>query len=330
MRDVARHASVAVKTVSRVVNAEPGVRPQTAARVRQSIAELGYLRNDSARVLRRGQTATIGLIMEDIGDPFYSTLSRAVEDVATRHHKLLITGSSDEDPERERMLALAFCGRRVDGLIIVPASEDHSYLRPEISAGCAVVFADRPPRLIEADTVLTDNLGGARAGVTHLIRNGHRRIGFIGDSPRIYTAARRHQGYCDAMAAAGLEVDGSWVTMASPGRSGTGQALDRMLGAPSPVTAVFCGNNRITAHVLREIRERELNIALVSFDDLELSDLLTPAVTVVAQSTWMLGRTAAHMLFRRLNGYTGPPERVELPTTLITRGSGELPPPGTR
>jgi LacI family transcriptional regulator len=249
-----------------------------------------------------------------------------VEDAAARYDKLLITGSSDEDPDRERQLALAFCARRVEGLIIIPASEDHTYLEPEMAAGCAVVFADRPPRLIEADTVLTENAGGAREGVSHLIRNGHRRIGFIGDSPRIYTAAQRHRGYCDAMAAAGLAVAGSWVTMASPDRAGISAALRRMTGGPSPVTAVFCGNNRITALVLRESREQDAGLALVGFDDLELSDLLTPAVTVVAQSTATLGRTAAGMLFRRLDGYRGPPERVEIPTTLIVRGSGEVPP----
>jgi LacI family transcriptional regulator len=319
---------VALKTVSRVVNGEPGVHPQTAERVRRSITELGYRPNDSARVLRRGQAASIGLILEDIGDPFYATLSRAVEDVAARHGKLLITGSSDEDPCRERKLALAFCARRVEGLIIIPASEDHSYLLPEISAGCAVVFVDRPPWLIEADTVLTDNAGGARAGVTHLIENAHRRIGFIGDSPRIYTAAQRHRGYRQAMRAAALPVADSWVTMASPERAGIGRALRRMTGGPAPVTAVFCGNNRITALVLREMRRQALGLelALVGFDDLELSDLLTPAVTVVAQNTGVLGRTAAGMLFRRLDGYRGAPERVEIPTTLIIRGSGEIPP----
>src|SRR5580693_9456923 len=121
-------------------------------RVRAAIDQLGFRRNDSARILRKGQTASIGLIMEDIGDPFYSALSRAVEDVAREHDYLLFTGSSDEDPARERELALAFCARRVDGLIVIPASDDHTYLLPEIAAGTAVVFADRPARLIEADT----------------------------------------------------------------------------------------------------------------------------------------------------------------------------------
>jgi LacI family transcriptional regulator len=326
MRDVARHARVAVKTVSRVINGEPGVRPQMAERVLASIAELGYRRNDSARMLRRGQTGSIGLIQEDIGDPFYAMLSRAVEDVAGQHATLLITGSSDEDPERERELALAFCARRVDGLIIIPASRDHTYLNQEISAGCAVVFADRPPCLIEVDTVLTDNAGGARSGVTHLIRNGHRRIGFIGDSPDIYTAAQRRLGYLSAMSDAGLAVADGWVCMASPDRAGIGAALRRMLAGPAPVTAVMCGNNRISALALRELRAAASPVAIVGFDDLELSDMLTPGFTVVAQSTGELGRIAAEMLFERLGGYQGPARRIELPTTLIARGSGEIPP----
>lgn len=320
MRDVAHHARVATKTVSRVVNGEPGVRPQMAERVRQSIAALGYRRNDSARVLRRGQTASIGLIMADIGDPFYAAFSRAVEDAAATHDALLITGSSDEDPERERTLALAFCARRVDGLIVIPASRDHTYLLPEIAAGCAVVFADRPPHLIEADTVLTGNADGARLGVAHLIASGHRRVGFIGDDARIYTAAQRYQGYLDAFSAAGLPAPAAgWVARAHPTRQGINIAMRRMVDGPAPVTAVFCGNNRVAALVLREVRERGLDIALVSFDDLELADLLAPPLTVVAQNTTELGRVAASMLFRRIGGYQGPPERVELPASLVVR-----------
>ena len=326
MKDVARHARVAVKTVSRVVNGEPGVRPPTADRVRTSIAELGYRRNDSARVLRKGQTASIGLILEDIGDPFYATLSRAVEDVAVRHETLLITGSSDEDPGRERELALALCARRVDGLIIIPASDDHTYLLPEMSAGMPVVFADRPPRLIEADMVLTDNFRGAFDGVTHLVAHGHERIGYIGDSAGIYTASQRHQGYVAAMAAAGLPVDHSWARLAPPDPRGVGLALRHMLRGPSPVTALFCGNNRITVLALRELGDLREVVALVGFDDLELSSLLAPALTVVAQNTAKLGMIAAELLFRRLGGYQGPPERIELPTSLTVRGSGELPP----
>jgi LacI family transcriptional regulator len=323
MKDVASHAGVALKTVSRVVNGDPAVRPQTAERVRSSIDQLGYRRNDSARILRMGQTASIGLILEDIGDPFYATLSRAVEDVAAQHDTLLFTGSSDEDPEREQELTLAFCARRVDGLVVIPASDDHRYLLPEIAAGIAVVFVDRPPGQIEADAVLSENVGGACKGVTHLLSGGHRRIGFIGDSPRIYTASLRYSGYVQAMTAAGHQIDPSWVTMTPPSAEEIRAALHRMLRGPTPVTALFCGNNRVTAIALRELWAIGAQLAVVGFDDFELADLL--GITVVAQSTAELGRIAAELLFRRLDGYQGKAERIMIGTQLIVRGSGEIP-----
>ncbi len=326
MKDVATRAGVALKTVSRVVNDEPGVTPETASRVRNAISDLGFRRNDSARLLRKGQTASIGLIMEDIGDPFYSALSRAVEDVAHWNGSLLFTGSSDEDPQREQELVLALCARRVDGLIVIPASGDHRYLLPEIAAGVASVFVDRPAGMIEADAVLADNIGGSRAGVTHLIQHGHRRIAFIGDDPDIYTAVQRHQGYREAMTAAGLDVDPSWVSMAKPAPDGIRSALAAMLAGPSPVTALFCGNNRTTILALREIARAGRRLALVGFDDFELADLLTPGVTVVAQNPAEMGRRAAELLFGRLAGTRGPAQYIELGTQLIVRGSGEIPP----
>jgi LacI family transcriptional regulator len=330
MKDVAAHAGVGLKTVSRVVNGEPGVSKATLRRVQAAIEQLGFRRNDSARLLRTGQTASVGLILEDIGDPFYSALTRAVEDVAHDHGSLLFTGSSDENPTRERELALALCARRVDGLVIIPAGSDHSYLLPEIDAGIAAVFVDRPARGIEADAVLTDNAGGARAGVAHLIAGGHRRIGFIGDAPGIYTAMERHRGYRTAMAYAGLTVDDAWISMAPPSQDGIAAALDRMLAGPAPVTAVFCGNNRFSVITLRAIAAREratgARLAFVGFDDFELADLISPAITVVAQDPGQLGRRAAELLFGRLGGDDEPSRRVTVPTRLIPRGSGEIPP----
>ncbi|MFI1972364.1 LacI family transcriptional regulator [Streptomyces cinnamoneus] len=327
MKDVASRAGVGLKTVSRVVNGEPGVTPDTERRVQDAITALGFRRNDSARILRKGRTASIGLILEDLADPFYAPLNRAVEEVARDHGALLINGSSAEDADREQELALAFCARRVDGLIVIPAGHDHRYLEPEIAAGVATVFVDRPAGLIDADAVLTDNFGGAREGVAHLVAHGHRRIGFIGDQPHIHTAAERLRGYRAAMETAGLPVDGSWV---SPGSTAPGRVraeAERMLTGPDPVTALFTGNNRVTVTAVRVIAELGRPVALVGFDDFELADLLSPAVTVVAQDPARLGRTAARLLFRRLEGVEGAPRRVELPTRLVPRGSGELPPP---
>src|SRR3954447_1130974 len=251
MKDVAARAGVGLKTVSRVVNAEPGVTPETERRVQDAIEALGFRRNDSARVLRKGSTASIGLVLEDLADPFYGPLSRAVEEVARPHGALLINGSSAEDPEREQELGLALCARRVDGLVVIPAGDDHRYLEPEIRAGVATVFVDRPAGKIEADVVLSDNYGGARDGVAHLIAHGHRRIGFIGDMPRIHTAAERLRGYRSALEDAGIAVADAWMSLGVTDPERVRRAAEEMLAGPAPVTAIFAGNNRVTVTVIR-------------------------------------------------------------------------------
>ncbi|MBA0052561.1 LacI family transcriptional regulator [Streptomyces sp. AJS327] len=326
MKDVAARAEVGLKTVSRVVNGEPGVSPDTERRVRDAITALGFRRNDSARVLRKGRTGSVGLVLEDLADPFYAPLSRAVEEVARIHGALLINGSSAEDPARERELVLALCARRVDGLVIVPAGEDHRYLEPELAAGVATVFVDRPPGSLAADLVLTDSFGGARSGVAHLVAHGHRRIGIIGDHPGIHTAAERLRGYRAAMADAELPVRESWVALGDTAPERVAADATRMVTGERPVTALFTGNNRVTVTVVRVLAQLARPVALVGFDDFELADLLSPPVTVVAQDPGRLGRDAAALLFRRLDGAGEPPRRVTLPTRLVPRGSGELPP----
>ncbi|UBU19079.1 LacI family transcriptional regulator [Nonomuraea gerenzanensis] len=322
MKDVASAAGVALKTVSRVVNGEPGVHPATAERVRAAIDRLGYSRNESARVLRRGRTATVGLVIEDVADPFYAGLSRAVEDVVIDHGCLLLSGSSGEEPGRERELVETFCARRVDGLILVPAGDDHTYLRAELEAGTPAVFADRPPGPgIDVDTVLADNVGGARQAVRHLMTHGHRRIAFLGDDPAIYTAAQRLLGYREEL---GGLYDERLVSMRPPALDAAREDLARMFALDDPPTALFTGNGRHTVTTLRALEGRR--VALVGFDDFELADLLRPGVSVVAQDPSWMGRVSAELLFRRLRGDGGPSEHLELPVRLIPRGSGELAP----
>src|SRR5882724_7817489 len=183
MLDVAALAGVGLKTVSRVVNGEPGVSPTLEAKVRRAIEQLDYRRDANASMLRRlgGKTETIGLVLEDVANPFSSALHRAIEDSARARNVLVFAGSCDEDPRRERELIGSFRDRRVDGIIVVPAGHDHTYLYDEQRAGTALVFVDRPASNLGADSVVSDNLGGAAQAVSHLLKHGHRRIGFLGD-----------------------------------------------------------------------------------------------------------------------------------------------------
>jgi LacI family transcriptional regulator len=330
MRDVAALAGVSLKTVSRVINQEPGVSPELATRVARAIEQLDFRPNLAASALRRsdGRTALIGALLEDIANPYSAAVHRAVEDVARTRGVIVLAGSLDEDPERERQLALAFIARRVEGLIIVPAGSDQSYLANESRAGMAIVFVDRPPIHLDADVVVSADRDGARTGVAHLISAGHRRIAFLGDLARIRTAQDRFAGYADALGLAGIGLDETLVRhdLSASGLA-TAAVLD-LLDLPVPPTALFAGQNLITIGALRALREtgQTARIALVGFDDVPLADLLVPGVTVVAQDPAEIGRLAATTLFRRLDGDRGPTVRHVVPTILIPRGSGELPP----
>jgi LacI family transcriptional regulator len=304
MKDVAFRAGVALKTVSRVVNQEPGVTPETTERVLGAIEALGFRRNESARLLRTGHTATLGYIAGTWTDPDHAAVYRGLEEIAREHGYLLYSGSTDSDSGREEQLALAMCARRVDGLVISPTPGSHDYLVSEIEAGVATVFVLHSPELGPADTVVPDEHGGAGAAVTHLIALGHRKIGFLGE-PEGYLSRTLRAGYADAMAAAGLTVDPAWLT------------LDTAVLARAGVTAVFCADRERTGIALRGLAPQGMTI--VGFGDFELADLISPPVTVAIYDAELIGRTAGELLLRRLAGDQAPPRRVEVPVRLIVR-----------
>jgi LacI family transcriptional regulator len=330
MREVAALAKVSIKTVSRVVNGEPGVSPHLARRVLAASQRLDYRHNMTASSLRRsdGRSATIGVVLEDVANPFSSALHRAVEDIAVRRGVLVLAGSSDEDEERERRLVSAFASRRVDGLIIQPSSHDQSYLLAERKVGTALVFVDRPPAFIDADSVLTDNAAGVRRGIRHLVQQGHRRIAYLGDVRTIATAAERYRGYLEELAARHIKADEGLVRMDVRGIDKAEAATSELLQHRDPPTALFTGQNLITIGAFRALRRMGLHkrVALIGFDDILLADLLEPGITVIAQDPGAIGRVAAEVLFRRLDGDRSPSQQHIVPTRMITRGSGEIAP----
>lgn len=319
--DVARLAGVSIKTVSRVTNNEPSVRTETADRVLAAMGQLGFRRNDTARALRSGRAAaSVGLIIEDLSNPFYSAIAGAVEEVARRNDTLLITASSEEDGDRERRLVLELCERRVDGLLVVPAGDDHGFLRPEIEMGIPAVFLDRPPSRLAADAVVIDNVGGARAGVAELVEAGHRRIAVLADRPAIYTATERLAGARAALAAVGLALDPALVCDGLHDPAAARAAVAAFLDQDDPPTAFFSSNNRITVGVVEELWLRGSQADVVGFDDFELSHLLPQPVTVVSYDVREIGRAGAELLFGRIAGDPRPPQHVVVPTTLVRRG----------
>jgi LacI family transcriptional regulator len=330
MLDVAALAGVGLKTVSRVVNGEPGVSPALEAKVWRAIEQLNYRRDANASMLRRlgGKTQTIGLVLEDVANPFSSALHRAIEDSARARNVLVFAGSCDEDPRRERELIGSFRDRRVDGIIVVPASHDHTYLYVEQRAGTALVFVDRPAGHLDADSVASNNLGGSVEAVEHLLAHGHRRIAFFGDLLSISTAEQRLHGYTQALERAGIGRDDELIRTGLRDPETAALAVEAVLALPDPPTALFTSQNLLTIGGIRALRRAglERRIALIGFDDVALADVLDPAVSVVAQDPQALGRSAADLLFRRLDGDTSPTVHHVVPVTLIARGSGEIRP----
>lgn len=329
MKDVARAAGVSHMTVSRVVNGDPGVLPEKVSRVERAIRRLGYQRNDMARQLRRqGQTTgTIGLVVDDVANAFWSALARAVEDVARRQGYLVLVGSTNDDRRREQEVVAAFCARRVDGLVVVPVAGSQRFLRTQMAMGTRVVCVDRPADGLEVDTVVVDNRPSTREAVAHLIRRGHERIGFLGDRDDIWTAEERYGGYLDALGDAGIAPVPGHVRRGVRTAADATEAARELLAARRPPTALFTGNNMITIGAIAALAPHTGATALIGFDDFPLADRLAPPVTVVQQDPAALGATAAQMLLARIEGDAAPPRTVVLQTRLLARGSGEIPPP---
>ena len=327
MKDVATLAQVSLSTVSRFVNGDPG-RPDLAARISQAIDMLGYQRDLTASTLRRADraSASIGALVADVGNPFFAAVLRGIEEVARARGSLTVAASSDEDPVREKDLAAALTARRIDGLIVVPAGGDNGYLRAGRQATLPLAFVDRPPRFLDADTVLSDNAGGSAAAARLLLARGHTRVAFLGDHERVFTCVERLRGYRDAHTEARVPLDPALARLRL-GEAGVEAALRDLLDLPQPPTAVLASQNLLTIGAIRALRRlgAHRRTALVGFDDIPLADVLEPSVTVVAQRPDALGREAARLLFSRIDGYEGPARHLVIGTDLVERDSTRLP-----
>lgn len=321
MVDVAADAGVSLKTVSRVINDEPNVDAAMSARVRASIDVLGYHRNALAASLRSGSRDTIGFLAADLSNTFYMTVAAAVSAVAVGQRMQVIMASSEEDPATERSLALDMCQRRVAGLIVVPTASDHGYLTAEIDRGTPVVFLDRPGQGIEADAVLIDNRGGARAAVSELLEAGHERIAILMDSLEIFTMQERRAGALEAFTAAHRSPDPALVVTGLHTPAAARDAMARLLDSPTPPTAVFCANNRATIGALEAILPREHPIAVTGFDDFETSRILPRSIRIVDYDASALGTVAANTLLDRIAGVSREYTAARLlGTRIVDRG----------
>lgn len=326
IRDVAKRAGVAPITVSRVINNSGYVNEKTRARVEAAIADLGYVPNVLARSLRSRRTNTLGLILTDISNPFWTTVARGVEDAASDAGFNVILCNTDESEAEQDKYLHVLIQKQVDGVLLVPARSAVEPIKFIQSQNTSVVVLDRRIPSSQADAVRCDSEGGAYQLTRLLLSLRHRRIAMLSGPQGVSTAEDRVTGFRRALADAGANVDAAPVYYGKFSlESGYDMTMQALAQTPRP-SALFAGNNFIAIGALRALRDAGLRVpedlALVGFDDLPADLVVDPFLTVAAQPAYEMGRQATELLLARLSGAAPAAyQEVVLPTEIVVRKS---------
>jgi LacI family transcriptional regulator len=323
LEDVAREAGVGPMTVSRTINGHPYVAEKTAKKVRAAIRRLGYRPNHAARVLTGQLSRSIGLIVPDIADTFFSIVSHAVQEEARASGYLVWLAASDEDPLIEAAQVEMMSHHPVDGILLVPADSRNSYLKTLASGTTPIVTIDRPIEIATTDSVGVENRRGARMAVDHLIDHGYKMITCVAANSHLMTIKERIVGYRESMRRAKLPCPKE-IRLSNPGF--VKSDLSKLFASRDRPEALFTANNASTIWVIEALQDLKIEIgkdvALVGFDDVSFFTLITPPVTAVRQPAAELGRMAARLLLQRINGdFMASSVRTVLPVTLTIRES---------
>lgn len=322
IKDVAEAAGVSTATVSRVLTNGLHVRTEVRERVLAAVERLGYRPNLVARSLRSQQSTTIGLIVSDIRNPFFTAISRAVEDTAYEQGYSLMLCNTDENAEKESIYLNLMQDAGIAGIIISPTRQnDALFANPNYPL--PVVVIDRPIVNADVDAVLLDNVAAAYRLTTHLIEQGYQSIGIL--SSEMSTGKERQEGFEKAMRAHGLIARAEHMKNIPPKMDAGYEATLKILDTPEPPDALFTINSLFAAGALQAIRERNLmipeNIALVTFDETTWASLVQPAITLIDQPTYEIGKTATELLLQRIADPARPTRHVILTGQLLVRGS---------
>ncbi|WP_117209551.1 LacI family DNA-binding transcriptional regulator [Allorhizocola rhizosphaerae] len=328
IKEVARRAGVSIGTVSNVLNRPDLVAPATRQRVLDAITTLGYVRNDSARQLRAGQSRTVAVVVLDVANPFFTDVVRGAEAALDNSGAMVIVCNSDENPVRERRHLDQLEEQRVRGILITPVDNgSNERLEQLIRNGIPVVLVDRGSRTRNRCSVAVDDVLGGRLAVTHLIETGHRLIAFVGGPTSIAQVADRHAGAA-AVAAERRDVKLSVLEMPALTTAFGRMAGEKIADLPAGrrPTAVFCANDLLALGVLQEMTRRGLavpgDVAIVGYDDIEYAAAAAVPLSSVAQPRELLGRTAAELLYGEINdGENHRHRQVVFEPELVVRDS---------
>jgi LacI family transcriptional regulator len=326
IRDVARAAGTSASTVSRILNGSAPVSEDKRIAVEAAIERLGYRPSLIARSLATKTTYSIGLLINDITNPFYSVVAKGVEEEANRQGYHLILCNTNEDPERELQYLQELRDKSVDGIIFGPSGNNVSAIK-QLASQIPLVQIDRKLDGVGLPAVLVDNENGAYQAINLLIQKGHRAIGLLGWEMSLTTNIERIAGYRRAMREAGLEIKPGFLsTSHTYSTEGLEEYARKLLRSERRPTAIFALNNRFGVAALKVIRDMKLripdDIALIVFDDIEVFSLTDPDISAVAQPSFAIGRRAVKLLIERIETEQNHlPETIVLPTHLIERGS---------
>jgi LacI family transcriptional regulator len=320
---VARLAGVGIGTASRVLNHESHVSEKAAARVVAAMEQLGYKPNEVARNLKVRRSGAVGLIVPDIGGPFMADCVHAIHLVLREHGYVPILAFSHGDSKTEAKELDYLVRRQIDGLIVVPSGTEHRHFKEKFLEGTPIVAFDQPIPGRGCDAVLLKNKESARMGVEHLLGHGHRRIACVGVFQHTYTIKNRLKGYLQAMAAAGFEPD---VTILDPGKDEARHLIAGWFEKKQPPTAIFSLNEWTSVQILHATAAQNISmpdsIAMLSFDDVQLGELLQCPLTAIRQPASDLGTRAASLLVQRMTAKAETPvQRITLAAELIIRRS---------
>ncbi|AEG43275.1 LacI family DNA-binding transcriptional regulator [Isoptericola variabilis] len=321
--DVARLAGVSVGTVSNVLNRPDRVSEATRERVETAIAQLQFVPNGSARQLRVGTITTVGAVVLDIANPFFTDLARGIEARLDQDDYTLMVASSDEDPEREARYLRLYEQHGVQGIMVVPATDEVDHLVALADRGVRIVLLDRPSPVESLSSVAVDDVHGGALAVRHLLEQGHTRIAFLNGPHTIHQCADRWAGAVQAVEAAGLDpadvLEELTVSLNADGGDAGTRALVAREDRP---TAIFCVNDLVALGSLRVLRRAGFSVpddvAVVGYDDVTFAAELATPLTSVRQPTHELGVRAADLLLRPGDA---EPEHVMFQPTLVVRES---------
>ncbi|ARF65335.1 LacI family transcriptional regulator [Streptomyces violaceoruber] len=329
IKDVAAEAGVSVATVSRVLNGHPSVSQEARTRVLAAVEALGYRPNAVARSLRTAQTRTLGLVISDVLNPYFTELARFVEEEARALGYSVIIGNADERPDLQDHHVRTLIDRRIDGLLVSPADGGTPLLRDVALSGTPMVFVDRWIPGIDVPVVRADGTGAVRDLVAHLHGLGHRRLAIIAGPAATTTGDERVEAFRGALRDHGLALPDAYIGQGDFQAASGRRATEGFLELAKPPEVVFAADNLMALGALDAIRARGLrvpdDIALAAFDDIPWFVHTGPPITAVAQPTADLARAAVRALADRIEGRT--PQSVTLPARLVVRRScGEAAP----